>query len=111
MPSIKNNLLITILILPIVKHELVISHPLNRSDADVGITTTRECKPVMECTFYKNILALQKIRTLGLQKSAVMNELEKQNCGWEDDIKPKGNYQIPLLQYIILNICITEHKL
>ena len=92
MASLIHNILTPILILALTKNQLgICSSPL-RNDAAIQITTTRECKPVKECTFSKNLMALQKIGIPGLQKTAVSNELMKQNCGWEDDIEPKGNY-------------------
>ncbi len=59
-------------------------------DKDTDAIITRECKVMTECTFYTDLIKLQKSRLLNLPQEMINDELKKQNCGWENDMDPKG---------------------
>ena len=59
-------------------------------DEDVEVPIIRDCKVTEECEFYKDLITLQKTRICGLELEVVNDELKKQKCGWENDMKPKG---------------------
>ena len=43
-----------------------------------------------DCEFYTNLIKLQKANILGLKQEVINDELKKQNCGWKNDMDPKG---------------------
>ena len=60
------------------------------TDEDTDAKITIECKPVTDCTFYTDLIKLQKARLHNLRQEIITDVLKKQNCGWENDKNPKG---------------------
>ena len=63
-------------------------------DEDADVTITRECKLMSDCAFYTDLLKLKKAGLVNVQQEIINDELVKQNCGWENDMDPKGKKKI-----------------
>ena len=63
---------------------------LTYKDEDADVSITRECKLMKDCTFYTDLIKLKKAGFIKLQQETINDDLEKQNCGWENDMDPKG---------------------
>ena len=50
-----------------------------------------QCKKLTECEVYTNLIELQKTKAIRIGKELITEELKNQDCGWEDDMEPKGN--------------------
>ena len=61
------------------------------SDENIALSVSRECKKLTECELYTNLLELQKKKVIRIGKELITEELKNQDCGWEDDMEPKGN--------------------
>ena len=97
MASHLNKLLFSLVIWNLLNNAAGISTTSDK-DEDRDATITRVCKPVTECTFYTDLIKLQKARSpftvtnpVYLQQEMISGELKRQNCGWENDLNPKGN--------------------
>ena len=86
----KHNLGVVVLLLitNVLKHSVGVS--VSYSDEDVEIKITRECIVTKECEFYTNLIKLQRENLLRVDKQILTDELNKQNCGWMDDLHPMG---------------------
>ena len=70
------------------------SHAFPDKDEDTDVDIVTECKVMTECTFYTNLIKMQKANLLNLGRETINDELKKQNCGWENDMDPKGKQTI-----------------
>ena len=61
------------------------------SDENIALSVSRECKKLTECELYTNLLELQKKKVIRIGQELITKELKNQDCGWEDDMEPKGN--------------------
>ena len=65
------------------------------SDENIASVVSRECKKLTECELYTNLLELQKKKVIRIGKELITEELKNQDCGWEDDMEPKGSIYSP----------------
>ena len=65
------------------------------SDENIASVVSRECKKLTECELYTNLLELQKKKVIRIGQELITEELKNQDCGWEDDMEPKGNIYLP----------------
>ena len=65
------------------------------SDENIALSVSRECKKLTECELYTDLLELQKKKVIRIGKELITEELKNQDCGWEDDMEPKGSIYSP----------------
>ena len=66
------------------------SNAFSDKDEDTDVNIVTECKVMTECTFYTDLIKMQKAHSLKIGREIIDGELKKQNCGWENDMDPKG---------------------
>ena len=86
-----NFIILTLSILMLQYCDLVQSF----SDENIASSVSRECKKLTECELYTNLLELQKRKVIRIGQELITEELKNQDCGWEDDMEPKGSIYSP----------------